>query len=1157
MLIGYDKARAPKAVNTFNIDTKLKVLFQNKNDVLFGQKVLQYSHGESSGILVTSPLYTNDNRHYGKIEKCDVKRKRCESIKFPEADKSLSGPGFTLAHTFIQSQILLCRQQRKRLQKNREDLNGICRELFSDLQEKYTFETSSFVSEIAKQDDNDNNNNNNNNPNAGNEKENEDDEFPGTEIAFVLDGSGSIKPGDFQIAKDFIINITRNIWKKCIECEFALVQYGKEIKTIFNLKDSQELSSGIFSTVRNMSQLGKVTKTASAIQHVLDNLFNEAQGSKKNARQFIVVITDGDIFQDEMKLSDVINSPKIAKVTRIAVGVGGSVNKEKALNELKLIASDPDEKHLFQVDNYSALADLLVDLEENIVGIEGTRGANISAFHMELAQIGFSADYSSDGNILLGAVGAFDWTGGVMMYNRDKRTVQFLNESKGTLSAACGYLGYSVTGAKRINGQQLYIAGAPRHSHTGQVIVFEAGTPVKIKQHIAGKQLGSYFGSELCPLDINGDLVTDFLLVGAPFFHIRGEEGIVYVYHLNEQGTFDDESCLAGAVSVPNARFGFAIANIGDINRDGYNDVAIGAPLEEDHCGSLYIFNGKNDGIHKMYSQRIKGKDVTIGLLYFGQSIDGSSDVDADGLLDITVSAKDNVIVLSSRPVIIIEVNVAFSPKMVPLSFESSDEPEKIIQVSVCFTTATKFGLLDLNNSFANYTINLDTKQKNKRVMFTKNDEMPDSLCDSVRLSTVFCRNYSITVQPCTIDCVSAIEIEVRYMLHNIGEDTQLPLPVLDKFIDHSATFELQFQKDCGSDNICNANLTLECYLPDNFIWIVGKTEKVSLKILLSNTGEDSYLTSMDVSYPENFDFKEISKPLPSQLINVECTNQETASSLSFLNCEIFHPVFKRTSEAELTISWDLGVTPFKEEFATISINVSNKNGHSDFVQWTHSIPMKHRLNVFLKPLNQIMKVDIHDYDANRPVSFHFQVTMDNPYNASTNLIISIPVKVWGQEILKLHRESLKDCEEVRNILKQKVIHNERDKWDCNLEGCECLYFECMITTLKQDIIVTTNLATDNLKQLVKKRVDIVVSGSVSFDEKLYQETFDAKDLSHNVKIHMNVVNTPIFNVISLVVGSSVGGILLLLLLIFILYKCGFFKRNYNDKIGLTEETKE
>ncbi|GCB76489.1 hypothetical protein scyTo_0021009 [Scyliorhinus torazame] len=88
------------------------------------------------------------------------------------------------------------------------------------------------------------------------------------------------------------------------------------------------------------------------------------------------------------------------------------------------------------------------------------------------------------------------------------------------------------------------------------------------------------------------------------------------------------------------------------------------------------------------------------------------------------------------------------------------------------------------------------------------------------------------------------------------------------------------------------------------------------------------------------------------------------------------------------------------------------------------------------------------------------------------------------------------------------------------MEGSECLYFECTLTEAKQDISLTAKLPLSNLKQ-----------------------------------IHVNLVNTPVFNAIPVVAASSVGGILLLLLIILILYKCGFFKRNYKDMIETEEET--
>lgn len=50
-------------------------------------------------------------------------------------------------------------------------------------------------------------------------------------------------------------------------------------------------------------------------------------------------------------------------------------------------------------------------------------------------------------------------------------------------------------------------------------------------------QIGSYFGAELCSVDIDSDGNTDFLLVGAPLFyqHQEKREGLVYVYTLTDE----------------------------------------------------------------------------------------------------------------------------------------------------------------------------------------------------------------------------------------------------------------------------------------------------------------------------------------------------------------------------------------------------------------------------------------------------------------------------------------------------------------------------------------------------------------------------------------------------------------------------------------------
>lgn len=93
--------------------------------------------------------------------------------------------------------------------------------------------------------------------------------------------------------------------------------------------------------------------------------------------------------------------------------------------------------------------------------------------------------------------------------------------------------------------------------------------------------------------------MTDVLLVGAPMYFSEGRErGKVYVYNLR-QNRFVFNGTLKDSHSYQNARFGSCIASVQDLNQDSYNDVVVGAPLEDSHRGAIYIFHGFQTSILK------------------------------------------------------------------------------------------------------------------------------------------------------------------------------------------------------------------------------------------------------------------------------------------------------------------------------------------------------------------------------------------------------------------------------------------------------------------------------------------------------------------------------------------------------------------------------
>ncbi|OWK14252.1 hypothetical protein Celaphus_00000870 [Cervus elaphus hippelaphus] len=627
----------------------------------------------------------------------------------------------------------------------------------------------------------------------------------GTEIAIVLDGSGSIEPPDFQKAKDFIYNMMTNFYQKCFECRFAVVQYGEVIQTELDLLDSQDITASL-DRVKNITQVKKVTKTASAMQHVLDNIFTPNRGSRAKASKVMLVLTDGDIFQDPLNLTTVINSPKMRGVERFAIGVrarswgylvGEAFNKSKAYNELKLIASDPDEDHAFKVTNYMALDGLLNRLQESIIRVEGTVG---DALHYQLAQVGFSAQILDEmasnpaplqKQVLLGTVGAFDWSGGALLYNTHSCNSSFLNQTAvDTKSAQYAYLGYSVAVLHKESGLS-YLAGAPRHKQRGAVFELqnvgrETNNFVPV---LEGEQLGSYFGSELCPVDVDMDGITDLLLVAAPFYHIQGEEGRVYMYRVNKQ--------------------------------------------------------------------RIRASAVAPGLQYFGTSVAGGLDFNGDGLADITVGALGRATVLRSRPVVYLKVSMNFTPKALPIGFSSS------VNVSLCFeinstTLAAESGL---GGTSLNFTLDVDVVKPRKRLQHS-DKRMDQSSLRELGRGPRLCESFSLIPtdgQLCQEDCFSNITVKVSYHLQTPEGRMDQPQPILDFYAEPSAIFQLPYEKNCKNKLFCVAELELATTISQQEL-VVGLTKELTMNIGLTNSGEDSYMTRVALNFPRNLQFKRIQK---------------------------------------------------------------------------------------------------------------------------------------------------------------------------------------------------------------------------------------------------------------------------------------------------------
>jgi Putative metal-binding motif/FG-GAP-like repeat len=125
--------------------------------------------------------------------------------------------------------------------------------------------------------------------------------------------------------------------------------------------------------------------------------------------------------------------------------------------------------------------------------------------------------------------------------------------------------------------------------------------------------------------DINADGYAD-LIVGNQWTqtdHIDiVREGKAYIFLGSETGppSIPDQE-IESPIPGINIRFGKSVSGIGDIDHNGYDDIAVGCPYGQDGLGFLAIYSGSATGIN--YSP-IK---IITGVNYFGWSISGVGDL--------------------------------------------------------------------------------------------------------------------------------------------------------------------------------------------------------------------------------------------------------------------------------------------------------------------------------------------------------------------------------------------------------------------------------------------------------------------------------------------------------------------------------------------------
>lgn len=143
--------------------------------------------------------------------------------------------------------------------------------------------------------------------------------------------------------------------------------------------------------------------------------------------------------------------------------------------------------------------------------------------------------------------------------------------------------------------------------------------------------------------DVNGDGFSDVIISAYGYDNGQSNEGRVYVFHGSSSGLSSTPSWTAESDQV-DAYFGISVSTAGDVNCDGYSDVIVGAYMYDNgqaNEGRAFVFHGSASGLSATANWTAESNQADA---HFGYSVSNAGDITGDGYSDVLVSSpqEDN-----------------------------------------------------------------------------------------------------------------------------------------------------------------------------------------------------------------------------------------------------------------------------------------------------------------------------------------------------------------------------------------------------------------------------------------------------------------------------------------------------------------------------------
>ena len=165
-------------------------------------------------------------------------------------------------------------------------------------------------------------------------------------------------------------------------------------------------------------------------------------------------------------------------------------------------------------------------------------------------------------------------------------------------------------------------------------------------------QFDANFGTALSMGDLDSDGFWDLVVGASGFDDANADNGRVYVYMGSPSGLSTPPIVLPNPEPQFESFFGFSVEATGDLDGDGYADLAVGAYKHDTSTvdrGAVFLYRGGPSGISATPTFKLSPTGTTMTDTDFGFAVAGGADFDGDGLHDLLVGAPSWVAGSSSE----------------------------------------------------------------------------------------------------------------------------------------------------------------------------------------------------------------------------------------------------------------------------------------------------------------------------------------------------------------------------------------------------------------------------------------------------------------------------------------------------------------------------